>query len=71
MIEHYIVDFYCAAAHLVLELDGAVHEYTGEQDAARDDVLRALGLTVLRFENKDVFVNLAWVLETIDEYLGS
>jgi very-short-patch-repair endonuclease len=50
----FIVDFYCAAAKLVVELDGAHHyeaDYT-EKDAERDRLLGALGLRVLRFENR-------------------
>ena len=58
-INAYIVDFYCHAAKLVIELDGAQH-YTDdglEQDAQRDKTLALYGLKVLRFLNKDVDQN--------------
>ena len=53
---HYIVDFYCAGARLVVELDGSQHYEPEEQqrDAERDQYLSGLGLKVLRFSNLDV-----------------
>jgi len=66
-IFNYIVDFYCAAEKLVIELDGAYHLNTGMQnyDEYRDSQLRDLGLEVLRFENVAVFENTEYVLEQI------
>ncbi|KFI52587.1 endonuclease domain-containing protein [Bifidobacterium biavatii] len=55
-IGRYIVDFYCAKARLVVELDGGGH-YTVEQqakDAKRTKDLEAEGLLVLRFANNQV-----------------
>ncbi len=55
-INRYIVDFYCARAKLVVELDGGGH-YTDDQatkDRERTQVLENMGLTVLRFCNTDV-----------------
>ena len=52
----YVVDFYCAAAKLVIEVDGFAHE-TGQRpssDAARDGWLRAQGLNVLRIPARHV-----------------
>ena len=34
-IERFIVDFYCAAIKLVVEVDGGIHDYTQEEDAIR------------------------------------
>ena len=56
-LAQYIVDFYCAAAMLVIELDGSQH-YTHDAqqyDAARTQTLEAMGLRVLRFDNQQVF----------------
>ncbi len=55
-IGEYIVDFYCAKARLVLELDGGGH-YTSEQqqkDADRSKYLNQLGLYVLRVPNNAI-----------------
>ncbi len=56
VIGKYIVDFYCAAARVVIELDGSQHyEAQGKQeDATRDSYLRELGITVLRYSNLDI-----------------
>lgn len=51
----YIVDFLCAEAGLVVELDGGGHSERGDYDARRTSVLEARGLRVLRFWNHGVF----------------
>ena len=63
----YIVDYYCRSAKLVIEVDGSQH-FTDENiayDKARDEYLKSLGLTVLRFTNSDVMKNIEGVLENI------
>ena len=45
VIAGFIVDFYCAAAHLVVELDGPIHAAQVDYDMARDQVLAALATT--------------------------
>jgi very-short-patch-repair endonuclease len=66
-IGRYIADFYCAELKLVIELDGDSHYQDGgqEYDQIRDEFMRALGLTVLRFTNRDVMNNLSGVLAVI------
>ncbi len=63
----YIVDFYCAKAMLVIELDGSQHAAADAQhyDAARTDILEAMGLRVLRFDNRQVLQELEAVIEVI------
>jgi len=67
IIGKYIVDFYCPKANLVIELDGGQHySETGHaKDRTRDDVLREMGLKVLRFSDRDVFENIGGVIERI------
>jgi very-short-patch-repair endonuclease len=45
-----IVDFYCASAALVVEVDGSVHDSPDaqEHDRIRDEALGSLGLCVIR-----------------------
>ncbi|WP_456843490.1 endonuclease domain-containing protein [Bradyrhizobium sp. USDA 4486] len=66
-IEHYVADFICHAAKLVIELDGGQHfSDEGERaDAHRSAAIEAKGFRVLRFSNLDVMTNRAGVLETI------
>jgi very-short-patch-repair endonuclease len=64
-IGRFILDFYCAAHHLCVEVDGEVHEKQRERDAARDSALLAHGIVTLRVRNEDVTQNLAAVLDAI------
>jgi very-short-patch-repair endonuclease len=70
-ISGFIADFYCGAAKLVVEVDGAVHDERPEYDAERDQVLTALGLRVLRFSNDEVLSNMEAVVERIRSAAGS
>ncbi len=65
IIDGFIVDFYCHAAGLVVEVDGPVHETQREYDAKRDRVLSARQLRVLRVRNEEVMGDLSGVLERI------
>ena len=68
IIGPYIVDFYCASAKLVVEIDGSQHYEAAEQqyDAARTAFLESLGLTVVRYSNADINVRFREVCESID-----
>ena len=61
------MDFYCAQAQLVVEVDGPVHEYTPDEDAVRQEFLEAQGLRVLRFTNEEVSASLDNVVKRIIE----
>jgi len=52
-----------------VELDGAAHDHERavERDEARARYLGSLGLTVVRFENRDVIHNLEGVLRIIQD----
>jgi very-short-patch-repair endonuclease len=68
----FIVDFYCAECRLAVELDGEGHfSLTGaEANQIRTEFLERFNVTILRFENKDVFENLEGLVETIPIALG-
>jgi very-short-patch-repair endonuclease len=66
---YYIPDFYCHEAKLVVEADGPVHLFKKEYDKNRDEVLSALHLTILRFENEEILNNVDQVLNKIKEKL--
>lgn len=64
----YIVDFYAPKARLVVELDGSQHIYDPaikEKDTVRDAWLKSQGLTVLRFDDRQVLTETQAVLEVI------
>jgi very-short-patch-repair endonuclease len=63
----YVLDFYCPAERLAVELDGAVHDDPARRDydAERERRLAAEHVRVVRFENRAVFENLEGVLAAI------
>lgn len=71
VIESFIVDFYCASAKLVIEIDGSQH-YSDEgmaYDEWRSEKLRQYGLEILRFSNADINQRFRAVCETIDHHI--
>lgn len=56
---NYIVDFFCAEAKIVIEVDGAQHysEEGRSEDSERDAYLNSLGFEVVRVTNYDVNTN--------------
>ncbi len=69
IIGKYIVDFYCAEAKLVIELDGAQHyEEKGlKNDEERTRFLETYGLKIVRIPNREVNKNFDGVCEYIDK----
>lgn len=65
VIDGFIADFYCHAAGLVVEIDGDIHQTQTHSDDARDQVLMAHGLRVLRLPNTLVRQNLQATLSLI------
>ena len=55
----YVLDFYCPAAKLAIEVDGAAHDFGDrpERDAARTEWLKGKGVDVMRIPAKDVLRN--------------
>ena len=66
-IDHFIVDFYCHALKLIIELDGWQHGSPGNQeyDQRRDAYLRAKGYTMLRYQNIQIKYELDAVVQDI------
>ena len=67
IIDGYIVDFYCHAVGLVIEVDGGIHQKQQADDRLRDEHLHYLGLTILRFLNTEVEHEMDMVLSKILE----
>ena len=68
VVDNYIADFYCAAAGLVIELDGSQHYDKKESlyDSVRTEHMERRGLTVVRIPNNEVDANFRSVCEYID-----
>ncbi len=68
VIEGFIVDFYCDAAKLAIELDGRVHEERWKYDESRDNAISLRGVRVLRISN-DAMKDSEAVIDCIREAL--
>lgn len=68
-IEGFIVDFYCDAAKLVIEIDGSQH-YTDQgltYDNERTAILQQYGIKVIRFSNRDIDCRFRYVCDDIHQ----
>ena len=72
VIDGYIVDFYCAQAKLVIEIDGSQHyqDKGVESDCIRDQhLMKKRELTVLRFSNRDIQERFQAVCDSIENII--
>ncbi len=68
---NYIADFYCHALRLVIEIDGSIHNRADvkEYDKERENIIRSLGIEVLRFTNADVLHRFDFVISSINIWI--
>jgi len=68
-VGRYVLDFYCPAVRLAVEVDGGQHNKTRQanRDIQRTKYLFRRGIMVIRFWNNDIRDNLQGVLERLDE----
>ena len=68
-IDEYIVDFFCPALMLAIEIDGVSHIGKEEKDRKRQRQLENLGIRFLRFDDLDVKWDMEGVLRTIKKWI--
>ena len=68
-LDNYIVDFYCSELSLAIEIDGESHDAKGEDDLKRQKRLESLGVSFLRFYDRDVKENVEGVLGAIEDWV--
>ncbi|MBI3501114.1 MAG: endonuclease domain-containing protein [Bacteroidetes bacterium] len=70
-VYHFIADFYCNKAKLILEVDGDIHEldHIKEYDKEREETIKELGIRVLRFTNEEVLADENKVMRKIENCL--
>lgn len=69
IIESFVVDFYCASAHLVIEVDGLIHLDRIERDQSRSIRLQKYDLEVLSFSNEEIETHFHEVCSKIDHVI--
>jgi leucyl-tRNA synthetase len=65
---YFIADFYCAEKKLIIEVDGKIHDFQIDDDQHREDILKDLGLKIIRIKNEET-ENMIKVLAKINEFV--
>ena len=70
-IDSYILDFFCHELMLGIEIDGYSHEFLEvfEKDNLKSNRMRELGITIIRFSDKEVFIDMENVLRALEFYI--
>lgn len=67
----FVVDFFCASAQLVVEIDGPVHDAQTDQDDERQHLLETRGYRIPRIRSTDVDRDLPAVLQRIAQAIDA
>jgi len=70
-IQLYVVDFYCHALKIVIEVDGTINDKIEikENDIERQKYLEDNGLKFLRFTNMEIETDLEDVKQKIEDFI--
>jgi very-short-patch-repair endonuclease len=70
-IDNFILDFFCVELMLGIELDGYSHtlEEVQKKDKIKEERLNELGVSILRFNDDEVFFDIDNVLRSIEIYI--
>lgn len=71
-ISNFVLDFYCPEIKIAIELDGDSHFQSvsaKKLDYQRQAFIESLGIRIIRFTNKEVYENLAGILEKLETLL--
>ena len=60
-----MVDFYCHKAALVVEVDGDIHDQQAEYDQEREQILKDIGLRIMRIKNEEIEKDITGALERV------
>lgn len=68
---NYIADFMCKELKLIIEVDGASHDFDEiiQKDTRRQNELEKAGFTVLRFLNEEVLKDINNVVLTLESWI--
>lgn len=70
-LDNFIVDFFCNELMLAIELDGYSHmlDETVEKDKIKEQRMRELGVTIIRFDDDEVMFDINNVLRVIEGWI--
>ncbi|SEL16133.1 Very-short-patch-repair endonuclease [Aquimarina amphilecti] len=66
-VNNYTFDFYCPALKIAIEIDGYAHEFSEvySQDAPKKLHINSLGITVLRFTDYQILVDIEEIFRAL------
>ena len=72
-VKQYVLDFYCPQLKLAVEADGDIHNYQlqNQHDWIREKFLESLEITVVRYKNEDIILNIDNVLGNLKKICKS
>ena len=70
-IDNYIVDFFCNELMLGIEIDGYSHQIVEvfEKDVVKEQKIRSLGISLLRFTDRQIYNDMENVLRAIESFI--
>ena len=68
-ISRFILDFYCSKLLLDIEIDGDYHQKRKVYDDGREEILYAMGIKTIRFNNDQVLNNIGDVLSELEKVI--
>ncbi len=70
-VDNFILDFFCNELMLGIELDGFTHRFEEvyAKDLTKEGRLKELGITILRFDDKEVMNDIQNVIRVIEMYI--
>ncbi len=68
-IDDYIVDFICRRLKLIIEIDGYSHKFKYNQDIIRENKLKNMGYSILRFSEQQVRNDLQNVIRSMENFI--
>ncbi len=69
-VGRFIVDFLCTNPPLIIELDGAIHDFRIQEDTDRADaIMDDYNVPMLRFKNEEIIGNMQQVLQKIERFI--
>lgn len=70
-IDNYILDFYCDALLLAIEIDGYSHQFLEvfNKDTIKEKRMNELGISVLRFSDEQVLQDMENGIRALEDYI--
>jgi very-short-patch-repair endonuclease len=70
-VDNYILDFFCPLLMLGIEVDGSSHNFEDvvQKDLIKEQRMNEMGITIIRFTDREVFTEMDKVLRCITAFI--